>query len=475
MLMCVTVYTVTGTKNSDVSPNITTNVQNYEANKAPWDLLAVYDIGATGQTQLNGNAGAEFDGTNLYSTRWASNLIHRYDVDGNLLEEFSIPGVTGLRDLAYDGAQYMYGGAAAGTIWKMDFTTKTLVATLTGVFQSRAIAYDYDLDILYVSNWADPVWEVDPTSGAILGTFNLGLTTSTYGFAYDPDPAGPYLWVFDQTVGATSTIYQWDLTAGAMTGFSYNVGVDVGSGVGIAGGLWASPDFQDGLFCIGGCVQDSTAPGVTDYLFAYELYPTGPVNEPPATPAAPSGPSSGNVGTSYSFTATTTDPESDDIYYLFDWGDGNDSGWLGPFTSGATATGMHTWGSIGTYDIKVKAKDEHNAESGWSAVHPITINPAGPILEIQPITGGLFKVKTSIKNSGTITATNVNWSIKLDGGVILLGKETTGTIAGITAGGEVAISSKLIIGFGATVITVTAGTASETQDAKVILFFIKIV
>jgi hypothetical protein len=93
---------------------------------------------------------------------------------------------------------------------------------------------------------------------------------------------------------------------------------------------------------------------------------------------------------------------------------------------------------------------------------------------IQPIAGGLFKVKTSIKNTGAGAATAVSWSIKLDGGIILLGKQTTGTIATIAAGDEVAISSKLIIGFGATVITVTAGTESATQDAKVLLFYIKI-
>jgi hypothetical protein len=472
MLMCATVYTVTGTKSSDVSPNGMARVQNYMPNKAPWDLLFNYDIGATGETGANGNAGAEFDGTNLYSTRWASTLIHRYDKDGNLLEEFSIGGVSGLRDLAYDGAQYMYGGAAAGTIWKMDFTTKTLVATLTGSFQSRAIAYDTDLDILYVSNWADPVWKVDPSTGAILGSFNLVTTTSTYGFAYDPD--GPYLWVFDQTTGATSTVYQWDLTAGAYTGFSYNVCNDVGSAVGIAGGLWASPDFEDGLFVLGGCVQDSTAPGVSDYLFGYELYTTGPPNQPPVTPAAPAGPSSGGVGVSYSFTASTTDPETNDISYMFDWGDGTFSAWLGPYASGATATGDYAWAAVGTYNVKVKAKDIKGAETGWSPAHVITISPPAPILEIEAITGGLFKVKTFIKNAGVVDATDVDWTISLNGGLILLGKETTGTVATIAAGHSEPIASGLILGFGATTITVTAGTATKDQAATVLLIFIKI-
>jgi hypothetical protein len=197
-------------------------------------------------------------------------------------------------------------------------------------------------------------------------------------------------------------------------------------------------------------------------------------NQPPVTPNAPAGPTSGSEGVSYSFTASTTDPEGDSISYMFMWDDGTDSGWLGPFASGATATGSHTWTDDGSYDITVKAKDVNNAESGVSPAHTIAISPAGPTLEIANITGGLFKVKTSIKNTGTETVNNINWSIKLDGGLILLGKETTGTITGINAGGSVAISSKMILGFGATTITVTASSISKTQDAKVLLIFVKI-
>jgi hypothetical protein len=477
MLMFVTVFTVTATKNTDMSPNVTIGANDYQQNRDPWDQVFAYDIGATGVTGANGNAGAEFDGTYLYSTRWASNLIHSYNMDGSLFEEFSIAGVSGLRDLAYDGVQYMYGGAAGGTIWKMDFTTKTLEQTLTGSFASRAIAYDTDLDVLYVSNWGDPVWVVDPSTGSILDQFNLVTTTSTYGFAYDPDPSGPYLWVFDQTTGATSTVYQWNLTAGAYTGFSYNIGLEVGSGIGIAGGLWASPDFEEGIFVLGGCVQDSSAPGVTDWLFGYELYTTGPVNQPPATPTAPSGPDNGIIGVEYDFMAVTSDPEANQIYYWFDWDDGTNSGWLGPYASGAPATASHEWDTGGDFDVTVKAKDELGATSGVSPAHTITI-AAGPVLQVENITGGLFKVKAVITNNGGSAASNIDWSITLTGGLMFLGKETTGSILTLDPGASREISSKAIIGFGKTLVTVTAtvpeGSATAEQNATVLLFFIKI-
>jgi hypothetical protein len=86
----------------------------------------------------------------------------------------------------------------------------------------------------------------------------------------------------------------------------------------------------------------------------------------------------------------------------------------------------------------------------------------------------LFKVKAVIKNTGDAAATDVDWKIQLTGGLIILGKESTGTAATIAAGGQVDISSKLILGFGKTVITVTADTATKSQNATVLLVFIKI-
>jgi len=97
-----------------------------------------------------------------------------------------------------------------------------------------------------------------------------------------------------------------------------------------------------------------------------------------------------------------------------------------------------------------------------------------PVVEIGNITGGLFKVNAVIKNTGGAAATNVEWSIKLTGGLIILGKESTGTIPTIAAGATADISSKLILGFGKTVLTVTADTATKSQNATVLLVFIKI-
>ncbi|MFH1013769.1 MAG: PKD domain-containing protein, partial [Thermoplasmatota archaeon] len=95
-------------------------------------------------------------------------------------------------------------------------------------------------------------------------------------------------------------------------------------------------------------------------------------NSAPIKPTI-SGPSSGRTGRSYTYSSTTTDPESDQIYYWFDWADGTNSDWIGPYTSGQTASMSHTWSAQGSYSIKVKVKDVLGLESVWSDPLPISM------------------------------------------------------------------------------------------------------
>jgi outer membrane protein assembly factor BamB len=95
-------------------------------------------------------------------------------------------------------------------------------------------------------------------------------------------------------------------------------------------------------------------------------------NEPPDNPTI-DGPESGRVGTSIIYSASTTDPDENQLLYWFDWGDGTSSGWVGPYDSGDTAHESHIWVAEGNYFLKVKAKDIHDAESGWSEYLSVTI------------------------------------------------------------------------------------------------------
>ena len=103
-------------------------------------------------------------------------------------------------------------------------------------------------------------------------------------------------------------------------------------------------------------------------------------NTAPFKPATPTGSSLGEPGRSYSYSSSTTDPNGDRIYYMFDWDDGTELEWIGPYNSGDTISVSHIWNSKGSYSIKVKAKDDPNGdgdlsdgeESVWS--NPLAVN-----------------------------------------------------------------------------------------------------
>jgi len=228
--------------------------------------------------------------------------------------------------------------------------------------------------------------------------------------------------------------------------------------------IFSSPAIADGIVYIGS--KDG------------QVYAFGK-SKPPETPEQPDGPSEGITDVKYTFTTSTTDPEGNKILYKFDWGDGTFSDWLGPFNSGATGEGSHSWNEEGDYEIRVKAKDNRgSSETLWSEPHIITI-VEGPILDIKIISGGLLKIDTIIQNIGRVDATYVNWSIILEGGLIVIGRKTQGTLPYILAFKEEKVSSKPIFGFGSIVVQVTAeipeGSDMREQSGFVFLFFINVI
>ncbi len=107
---------------------------------------------------------------------------------------------------------------------------------------------------------------------------------------------------------------------------------------------------------------------------------------------------------------------------------------------------------------------------------PIPVNNTLPVLIIDSLSGGLLTTTARITNIGGVTAQNITWDITLDGGLILLGKVTHGSIPTLEPETSITIDSKPIIGFGKTQITATAiqyeQTAKKTQDATVLLFIV---
>lgn len=89
-------------------------------------------------------------------------------------------------------------------------------------------------------------------------------------------------------------------------------------------------------------------------------------NQPPELTSNINGPTAINTGETGNYSIIAIDPNNDDVYYWFEWGDGTNSSWLSPYHSNETCRATHTWQMSGNYEIKVKTKDDYNLEGNWS-------------------------------------------------------------------------------------------------------------
>ncbi len=314
------------------------------------------------------SAGCETDGTNYYVTQWNSNLIWKTDMNGNVVDSFSVSGVTGLRDLAYDG-QYFYGGKSAGTIYKMDFSTTppSLVGTINSPNVSvRNICYDPAADNgnggFWVGNWSTDFSLVSRT-GSVLATIasaTHGLL-STYGTAYDAVSAGgPYIWAISSGNPANATIFQISVATGAQTGLTYDLSSDF-PGATSGGGLWIQSNIVSGTTTLGGLIQGTA-------IFGYDLASTASdsfdvavsnLNIPNLLPIGQATDIKGEITNAGTETIT-----SYDINYSID--------------NGATVTQSVTGVSIAAYaTANFIHSTQYNATTGMHDIKVWTSNPNG--------------------------------------------------------------------------------------------------
>jgi len=79
-------------------------------------------------------------------------------------------------------------------------------------------------------------------------------------------------------------------------------------------------------------------------------------NNPPSNPIGLN-PSWWLPAEDYHLIVSASDPDDDDVYFFVDWGDGNTSGWSGPYEPDLEATLIHNWSNEGNYTITVKTRD----------------------------------------------------------------------------------------------------------------------
>lgn len=242
---------------------------------AQWDLQFAYSASDT--VGYQGNAGAYWTGTEFWMSQWSTDTLARMNAAGQLIEIFTIPGVSGTRSITSDGTN-IYLGLATDQIAIVDPVTKTLTGaiTITGGavgIGSRVCTYDATLDGgnggFYIGNFTSDIGVVSMT-GATLAVIDQAThgRIGMYGGAVDNiSTGGPYLWVFEQSGNPSDAmISQLALPAGTWTGVSFDVDADLGLPGSLAGGLYIASGLVTGQNTIGGLAQ-----GAPNALFGYEL------------------------------------------------------------------------------------------------------------------------------------------------------------------------------------------------------------
>jgi len=209
-------------------------------------------------------------------------------------------------------------------------------------------------------------WELEGDWGGTPAVANgkLYLGSCDYNIYCLNADTGSEIWKFEtgDIVYSSPAISDGRLYIGSVDSNVYCLNADTGIKIWnykTGGGIVSSPAiFQTRLYIASG----------DDYLYAF-----GHKDIPPEIPEI-NGPHLASPGSEVDFTIVSSDPEHDKVSYYIEWGDGDNSGWLGPFNSGETIDISHKWISEGSNSITVIAKDSHGKESE-SSYHSLFITP----------------------------------------------------------------------------------------------------
>lgn len=182
--------------------------------------------------------GVVFDGEHIYTCAWGKSstvlsMFYKYDMDGNLLDEFDVAGIDDsdnyMRDMTFDG-QYFYGcDAHSGTIWCYDLHNKTLYDANkieTSFTELGICTYDPVYDAFWVGERAtgsSPSLQLDlklvSRDGTVLKTataHSLGAHT-VHGTGYFVDENGGNHILLFCVEGFTAHVFDYNIDDDTMS------------------------------------------------------------------------------------------------------------------------------------------------------------------------------------------------------------------------------------------------------------------
>ncbi|KYK31372.1 MAG: hypothetical protein AYK22_02515 [Thermoplasmatales archaeon SG8-52-3] len=148
---------------------------------------------------------------------------------------------------------------------------------------------------------------------------------------------------------------------------------------------------NQGNFTVSLTITDSIGNSTSDYTWSWIQDSNFPPNE-----LSVEGPRTGKPDNLYDYIFVANDPEGASIWYYIEWGDGTDTGWLGPYDSDEAILLSHSWSEEKTYTIRLKSKDPFDAESIWEEIEiniPRQKNSLNPlILKLENLYPNLFRL-----------------------------------------------------------------------------------
>ena len=100
-------------------------------------------------------------------------------------------------------------------------------------------------------------------------------------------------------------------------------------------------------------------------------------NYAPTATSVVSGVTSGFKDSTYAFEAHGSDPDTQELWYMWDWGDGTVGDWIGPYDAGTNCALNYTYTDTGLYAVRVKSRDYWGEETAWSNPWDIYISKSG--------------------------------------------------------------------------------------------------
>lgn len=252
--------------------------------KDMWDYITSFR--ATTGRQQNIACDGQFIYTSTYSKAPENNppvnsMFYKYDLDGNLIEEFDIEGCDHLRDLTYDG-QYFYGGSAAdgheSRLYCVDLANKAMIGYINTSLESiRHCSYDPVNDGFWMGTSTSLIRinREGQTVQTVTGVPVTGLYCSGSGYFTD-DEGDAHLYMFCNN-GIYPYVYDYNITNDAFNSTAVLEFANTPGYVAYGGAGGAFVGEYDGHICFFG-----DSPASPNFIAIYSLGEFTP--EPPEPP-----------------------------------------------------------------------------------------------------------------------------------------------------------------------------------------------